>query len=96
MSKKDALHSAIRWFDRPTTLREPIVRLISANQKEPPHHQVMALALTLELVCRAIDMDAVGIVERARRMVNDVDGPFANQWQAMTAYAKGEILGEDR
>jgi hypothetical protein len=80
-----------RWASNASRLRQPLVRLVSANQDEPPHHQVLTPALAVVLMAKATGQNPHEIINQTVRMVSDVDGPFATQWRAMEEYVKHEL-----
>lgn len=78
-------------FCSPAALREPLVRNISRNQDLAPSLQVLVPAAVLVCLCEALGMDPHEVVSLIQRAKSDVDSPYANQWRAMEAYARGEL-----
>lgn len=82
---------AMRWFDAPRLLREPIVACIDANQRQPRHIAALAPVATAVVVCEALGVDVHDMVELIKNMENDLDSPFAVEFRAMKEYARGEL-----
>jgi len=86
-----SLRDRINWFQEPGALRTPVIDIVNAIQHLPPHWRVMSVAYTMYIICKVIGIDANDIYVKIRRMENHVNGPFANQIEAMTNYVKGEF-----
>jgi hypothetical protein len=86
-----SLKDSLRWFSNAPALRTPFVLAVDALQREPGVVQVMTPAVMLVCFCDALGIDPQEVVSQVKRMQRDLDGPFATQWAAMRAYAKGEL-----
>ena len=72
-------------------LRPLLVGQVDRLQDLPPHLQILAPAVTLLCLCRGAGIPPAEVLQLVERMEKAVDGPFANQWAAMKAYAAGEL-----
>lgn len=88
---RTSLQDRLSWFSQVASLRVPMVKIIDAIQDLPGHFQVYAAGIAFYCLCRGAGVDPHDMVSRLVRMERDVDAPFANQFQAMLAYAKGEL-----
>jgi len=87
-----AVRDALSFDGNPGPIRHAMMRVVSANQDERPHVQLLAAAAALVVMAESIGSDPVDIIQRVRRMKRDIDGPFSKQWQGLEAYARGELL----
>lgn len=85
------IQDAMRWFDAPRELREPIVACIDANQRRPKHIAALAPVATAVIVCEALGVDPHDMVKLIRNMESDLESPFAVEFRAMKDYARGEL-----
>lgn len=88
------LHSikdAIAFSSDAAKLRHPSFAIIDALQRFPPAVQMDALFLTAVAMGEAIGLNSHDMVERAKRILPDAEGPFTEQLQAARDYAKGEL-----
>ncbi len=74
----------------PVRLRQQAYRVISRTQDDPSS-QVLGITLAFFAIAEALDLDINQLLETARRMKNDLDGPFAGTFRALEAYARNEI-----
>lgn len=72
-------------------IRPLMVGLVDHLQDRAPQFQILVPALTFHCMCRGVGIDPHEVLQLIERMEKDVDGPFANQWAAMRAYAAGEL-----
>lgn len=86
------IRDQVSMFSRAYDLIEPMVGTISANQDKPPVHQIMEPAAVLVCLCDALDIDPHAVVSQIQRARKDMNSTFRNEWAAMVAYAKGELL----
>lgn len=73
-------------------LRQPVIRLADRMQDLPPHIQFNALMLAAVVSAQALGLDPHEELERARRKVDQAEGPFTTQVQALRDYVRGELL----
>jgi hypothetical protein len=85
----------VRWFSEHSALRTPMVRTISANQREKPSIRILAPALTLMALCDSLGLNVYDVLGQVRRATSNIDGPFSREYGAMVDYARGEILKGD-
>lgn len=78
-------------FGNVGALREPLVAVIDKLQDMPPQLQIIVPAVTFLCLCRGVGINPIEVLQLVERMEKPVDGPFANQWAAMKAYAAGEL-----
>ena len=81
----------VKWFAKIASLRTTLVLVIDAVQSEPPQNQILGAGLAFYTMCKGVGIDPHETLEMLYRMESDIDGPFANQFQAMLEYAKGEL-----
>lgn len=86
------VRDALSFHGDPGPVRHAIVRVVSANQDERPHVQVLAAAGALVVLCESIGVDPVDVIERIRRMARDLNSPYSKQWEGLVDYARGELL----
>jgi hypothetical protein len=90
-SPLDTIRLRISAASSPAKFREPAFRVLDALQFSPPEVQLDALFLTAVAMSLTIGLDPHEMVTRAKRILPDADGPFTDQFAAMTDYAKGEL-----
>lgn len=81
----------LSFFSDVAAVREPTVAAISAVQDHAPHVQLLALAGAVTVLCEGININPHDLLQRVENMKADAESPFAQQWQAMREYAKGEF-----
>lgn len=86
-----SLQDRIAWFSEVASLRPLLVGCIDTLQTFPGQFQVWAAALTFYVLCRGAGVDPHELIVKMKRMEKDIDAPFANQFQAMLNYGKGEL-----
>lgn len=72
-------------------LKVPSFRILDALQDHPADVQLNALALTLALLCRGVELDVHELVTRANRQIVDADRVRNPALEAIEAYATGEL-----
>jgi hypothetical protein len=86
-----SLRDRVLEFGDHGALRQPLVTLVDKLQDMPPALQILAPAATFVCMCRGAGLEPAEVLQLTERMERPIDGPFANQWAAMRAYAKGEL-----
>lgn len=86
-----SLRDRIQWFSQVEALRTPMVSVVDVVQDLPGHWQVLTTGLTFYILCKGAGVEPIEVLRLMERFEKDVDAPFANQFQAMLAYAKGEL-----
>ncbi len=81
----------IMWFNAPRRLRVPMIKVIDVIQDYPGHEQILSAALAFYALCKGTGIDYIEVIQMIERMEKDIDAPYANQFKAMMAYAKGEL-----
>lgn len=89
---KNTVRDSLAFFSNGAGLREPMVAVIDVNQSLAPHVQILAAATALMVMCEGIDYDPHQVLAQLDRAKSNIDAPFANQYQAMREYARGEFL----
>lgn len=92
MKQPKTIRDQLSFLSNAAGLRAPLVKTVSAVQDYEPHLQLLGIAATLVCLADAIGINPHDLISRAQRAAADIDGPFANQWQAMRDYARGELL----
>lgn len=92
MSRASSIHDAVSWFSEGPALRQPVVAAITAVQTQKPQVQILGLAAAFCCLAEAIGKDPHDIVKMINNAKDDIDSPFATQYQAMRSYAQGEFL----
>lgn len=85
------LRDRVMWFSAPRLLRVPMIKVIDSIQDYPGHEQILSSALAFYALCQGTGIDYIEVMQQIERMERDVDAPYANQFKAMMAYAKGEL-----
>lgn len=88
---RTSLQDRLAWFSEVAALRPLMVLIIDRVQHLPGQFQIYAAGITFYCLCKGAGVDPHEMVTRLQRMERDVDAPFANQFQAMLNYAKGEL-----
>lgn len=86
-----SLRDRVIWFRDIPGIRPLFVGCVDHLQRMPGQLQILVPALTFYCMCKGAGINPFEVLQVIERMERDVDGPFANQWAAMTAYAKGEL-----
>ncbi len=85
------LRDRVMWFNAPRFLRVPMIKVIDVIQDYPGHEQILSSALAFYALCKGTGIDYIEVIQMIERMEKDIDAPYANQFKAMMAYAKGEL-----
>ncbi len=85
------LRDRVMWFSAPRVLRVPMIKVIDVIQDYPGQIQILSSALAFYALCKGTDIDYIEVIQMIERMEKDIDAPYANQFKAMMAYAKGEL-----
>lgn len=86
-----SLQDRVSWFTAPSTLRVPMIKIIDVIQSYPGQHQILSSGLAFYALCKGSGLNTHEVLDMLERMEKDIDTPYANQFQAMMAYAKGEL-----
>ncbi len=93
LTQSSGLRNRVRWFSAPRVLRVPMIKVIDSIQDETGEIQILSAALAFYALCKGTDINYIEVIEMIERMESHIDGPYANQFKAMMAYAKGELNG---
>jgi hypothetical protein len=74
-----------------TAVRGHAVRQINLVQTERPSDQIFGTAVALIALAEAVGLDAFDVIVSAKRAMNNLEGPFTHQVQAIRDYAKSEL-----
>jgi len=74
-----------------TRCRALAVKAISHQQGDSPANQLTATAIALVAMSEAAGCNPYDVVAVARRAMNDLEGPFTHQIQAIRDYAAAEL-----
>lgn len=88
----EIVRTHIGFLNNVSGIREPAFKVINAVQDHNPVHQVMAIATALDAVAAAIGVSPHELLQKVERARRHIDGPFQTHYQAIVAYAKGELL----
>lgn len=86
-----SLRDRVMEFGTIRLMRPLLVKLVDALQSEPPALQILVPALTLHCLCKGTGLNAHEVLQVIERMEGDIDAAYANQFDAMAAYAQGEL-----
>jgi hypothetical protein len=74
-----------------TLCRTLAVKQIAHVQHASPANQLVATATAVVAMAEACGLDPYDVVAVARRAMNDFEGPFTHQVQAIRDYAASEL-----
>lgn len=86
-----AIQDRLRFHRDHEAVRLAAFKALSGIQSAPPHVQLDGLFSLATAMAEALRLDPHEMVERARRMFADVEGPYTEQLQAARDYARGEL-----
>ena len=76
----------------PVAMREAMYRVIDRTQ-DRPEVQLQAMAMALVATCDALNVPVRDLLDTVDVMMNDLNGPFVNTFDALREYARNEIGG---
>ena len=83
---------SIRWFNDIQLMRPVIVNAIAANQgAKSAHLQVMGTVFATMLMSESLGMDKYELFKQADNMRKELQS-VGNEYEAMLAYCRGELL----
>jgi hypothetical protein len=88
-----SLRDRLLEFGNVGALRPLMVGNVDYVQDLPPAMQLLVPMLTAFCLAKGAGIEPRDVLTQIEKMARAVDGPFANQWAAMVAYAKGELNG---
>lgn len=87
------INDRISWFTDLSALRRGAFRTLDLMQTEKSHAVQYLGPLTAAVaMAETLGRDPHDDVSRIRRMMADVNGPFAEEINAIKDYTKGELL----
>lgn len=91
------INDRISWFTNLPSLRRGAFRTLDALQMEESKPvQYLGPAVAFVAMAEALGRDPHEDIVRIRRMMNQIEGPFTAEVQAIRDYAKGELLNVRR
>jgi hypothetical protein len=66
---------------------------VIVRSQDDPEVQLQAMALSLFLACRALNVDIRRLLTTMENMANDIDSPYASHFKAIEAYAREQLGG---
>lgn len=91
------INDRISWFTDLPSLRRGAFRTLDAMQLEPNQAvQFLGPAVAFVAMAEALGRNPHDDIVRIRRMMNQIEGPFTSEVQAIRDYAKGELLNVRR
>ena len=86
-----AIRDRLSFAVSPEPIRRAAFSVLDAVQFHPPQHQLDGLFNLAVAMAQTLNLDPHDMVERAKRQLPDVEGPFTSALQTARDYAKGEL-----
>lgn len=91
---KQTISDRVSFFSAPSTLRQPMTKMLHQLQTVDPATLVVALVCFLRVVAEEFELDLGRLLSVSNNIVNDADNPYSVEIKAMRDFLRCEVLGQ--
>ena len=94
--KPHTVRDQLKFLCNPARLRRPAFTVLTRIQDFTPGEQLLATAVAIVAMCESANISLQDVIESARNVMADAEGPFTSHIQSIRDFAANEIArGEE-